>query len=168
MKTGVMMLKIQLCITGRNYILKYIKLENSHVELQSFLTAILFLRHTNVNLVSIRDVFQKHDPNFWACGFIFIPLSQSQTPRCQFCEWGFSVSVTHQHVISDTIWTASALALLPLCSTFLHKRTDRKNRAIILPLLSYDTKTSASHHRMFWQMLQNKNTNKCIMLPERI
>ncbi len=28
-KTGVMMLKIQLCITGINYILIYIKMENS-------------------------------------------------------------------------------------------------------------------------------------------
>jgi len=28
LKTGVMMLKIQLCITGINYILKYVKIEN--------------------------------------------------------------------------------------------------------------------------------------------
>ncbi len=28
--TGVMMLKIQLCITGINYILKYIKIEKSY------------------------------------------------------------------------------------------------------------------------------------------
>ncbi len=34
LKTGVMMLKIQLYITGINYILKYIKIENSYFELQ--------------------------------------------------------------------------------------------------------------------------------------
>ncbi len=32
-KTGVMMLKIQLCITGINYILKYSKVENSYLKL---------------------------------------------------------------------------------------------------------------------------------------
>ncbi len=30
LKTGVMMLKIQLCITEINYILKYIKIENNY------------------------------------------------------------------------------------------------------------------------------------------
>ncbi len=33
LKTEVMMLKIQLCITGINYILKYIKIENSYFKL---------------------------------------------------------------------------------------------------------------------------------------
>ncbi len=33
LKTGVMMLKIQLCITGMNYILKYIKTENFYFKL---------------------------------------------------------------------------------------------------------------------------------------
>ncbi len=33
LKTGVIMLKIQLCITGINYILKYIQIENSYFEL---------------------------------------------------------------------------------------------------------------------------------------
>ncbi len=32
--TGVMMLKIQLCITGINSILKYIKIENIYFKLQ--------------------------------------------------------------------------------------------------------------------------------------
>ncbi len=32
-KTGVMMLKIQLCITGINYILKYIQIENIYFKL---------------------------------------------------------------------------------------------------------------------------------------
>ncbi len=36
LKTGVMMLKIQLCITGMNYILKYIKIENFYFKLQHF------------------------------------------------------------------------------------------------------------------------------------
>ncbi len=34
LKTGVMMLKIQLCITGQNYILKHIKIENCYFKLQ--------------------------------------------------------------------------------------------------------------------------------------
>ncbi len=33
LKTGVMMLKIQLCITGVNYILQYIQIENRNVKL---------------------------------------------------------------------------------------------------------------------------------------
>ncbi len=34
LKTGVMMLKIQLRITGINYILKYIQIQNSSFKLQ--------------------------------------------------------------------------------------------------------------------------------------
>ncbi len=34
LKTGVMMLKIQLCFTGINYILKYNKIENFYFKLQ--------------------------------------------------------------------------------------------------------------------------------------
>ncbi len=34
LKTGVMMLKIQLCFTGINSILKYIKIENIYFKLQ--------------------------------------------------------------------------------------------------------------------------------------
>ncbi len=34
LKTGVMMLKIQLYFTGMNYILKYIKIENIYFKLQ--------------------------------------------------------------------------------------------------------------------------------------
>ncbi len=34
LKTGVMKLKIQLCFTGINYILKYIKIENIYFKLQ--------------------------------------------------------------------------------------------------------------------------------------
>ncbi len=33
LKTGVMMLKIQRCITGIHYILKYIQVENSYFKL---------------------------------------------------------------------------------------------------------------------------------------
>ncbi len=34
LKTEVMMLKIQLCFTGINYILKYIKIETFYLKLQ--------------------------------------------------------------------------------------------------------------------------------------
>ncbi len=34
LKTEVMMLKIQFCFTGINYILKYIKIENFYFKLQ--------------------------------------------------------------------------------------------------------------------------------------
>ncbi len=40
LKTGVMMLKIQLCGTGINLILKYIRIENSYFELQKFINKI--------------------------------------------------------------------------------------------------------------------------------
>ncbi len=40
LKTGVMMLKIQLCGTGINLILKYIRIENSYFELQKFINTI--------------------------------------------------------------------------------------------------------------------------------
>ncbi len=34
LKTGVMLLNIQLCFTGINYILKYIKIKNFYFKLQ--------------------------------------------------------------------------------------------------------------------------------------
>ncbi len=37
LKTGVMMLKIQLCFSGINYIFKYIKIENIYFKLQYYL-----------------------------------------------------------------------------------------------------------------------------------
>ncbi len=36
LKTGVIMLKIQLCITGINYILTYIQIENCHFKQKIF------------------------------------------------------------------------------------------------------------------------------------
>ncbi len=41
LKTAVMMLKIQRCITGINYILQYIKTENCNFKLQYHLTVFL-------------------------------------------------------------------------------------------------------------------------------
>jgi len=37
-----MMLKIQLCITGINYILKYITIANSYFKLKQYFTILLF------------------------------------------------------------------------------------------------------------------------------
>ncbi len=45
LKTGVMMLKIQLCITGMNYILKYIKIESCYYR---FLLIHIFLFFTSI------------------------------------------------------------------------------------------------------------------------
>ncbi len=72
LKTGVMMLKIQLCITGINYTyiinmnLKYIclfKIENGYFKLYTFFTILLFyciFDQINTVLMSIRDLFQKY------------------------------------------------------------------------------------------------------------
>ncbi len=42
LKTGVMMLKIQSCITGINDILKYIQIENDYFNLQLYFTILLY------------------------------------------------------------------------------------------------------------------------------
>ncbi len=47
LKTGVIMLKIQLCITGINYILTYIQIENCHFKQKYF--TILFLLYFSSN-----------------------------------------------------------------------------------------------------------------------
>jgi len=59
LKTGVMMLKNQLCITGINYILQYIKIEISYFKLRYF-SILLFFDQRNASLVSIRYFFKKH------------------------------------------------------------------------------------------------------------
>ncbi len=62
LKTGVIMLKIQLCITGINYILKYNKIENCSFKLQLYFTILLFLAYfnqTNTALLSLRDFIIK-------------------------------------------------------------------------------------------------------------
>ncbi len=59
LKTGVMMLKIQLCITGINYISKYIRIEN-FIKIVTSFTIFLFLSvydQINAALASIRDFF---------------------------------------------------------------------------------------------------------------
>ncbi len=42
LKTGVMMLEIQLCISGINYILEYIQIENRHFKSKQYFTILLF------------------------------------------------------------------------------------------------------------------------------
>jgi len=62
LKTGVMMLKNKLCITGINYILQCIKIEISYFKLRYF-SILLFLQYfdqRNASLVSIRYFFKKH------------------------------------------------------------------------------------------------------------
>jgi len=55
------MLKIQLYITGINYILKYIQIENRYFKLNKYFTIVLFylLDQINEALVSSRDLFKK-------------------------------------------------------------------------------------------------------------
>ncbi len=53
LKTGVMMLKIQLCFTGINYILKYVKIENL------FSIAIIFHKITFFFSIFGLDEFRK-------------------------------------------------------------------------------------------------------------
>ncbi len=45
LKTGVMMLKVQLCITGINYILKYITIENSYYSFNNVFMILQFLQY---------------------------------------------------------------------------------------------------------------------------
>ncbi len=57
------MLKIQLCITGINYILKYIKIEINYFKLQYYFTILMFyciFDQTNGTLLSIIGFFPKH------------------------------------------------------------------------------------------------------------
>ncbi len=42
LNTGVMMLKIQSCITGIYYILKYAQIENDYFNLQLYFTILLY------------------------------------------------------------------------------------------------------------------------------
>ncbi len=59
LKTGVMMLKIQLYITGINYILNYISIETiSYCFLLFIIIIIIFL--LDAALMSIKYFFQKH------------------------------------------------------------------------------------------------------------
>ncbi len=52
LKTGVMMLKIQRCITGINYILKYIQIKSNQIN--------YIFDQINAALISIKYIFQKH------------------------------------------------------------------------------------------------------------
>ncbi len=70
--TGVMMLKIQFCITGINYILKYTTIKNVFLIVIIFHNSCFYCitHQINTALVSIWDFFQKHlnikqTPNFW-------------------------------------------------------------------------------------------------------
>ncbi len=55
LKTGVMMLKIQLCITAINYILLYIKIENSYFYCNNIKQYYCIFDQINVALLSIRN-----------------------------------------------------------------------------------------------------------------
>ncbi len=63
LETVVMMLKIQLCFTGINYIFKYIQIENVILNcnniLQYYVSYCIF-DQINAALFIIRDLFQKH------------------------------------------------------------------------------------------------------------
>ncbi len=54
-------MKIQHCITGINYILKYIKMENSFEVVIIFynIIVLLYIYQINAAFVSIRDLFKK-------------------------------------------------------------------------------------------------------------
>ncbi len=58
LKTGVMMLKIQLYIKGINYILQYIQKENSYFNLLKYFHFFFFIITA---LVSIKYLFQKYE-----------------------------------------------------------------------------------------------------------
>ncbi len=67
LKTGAMMLKIQICIIIIHYISEYIKMENKFLIVIIFYSIIIFtvfFYQINTDLVSIRDVFQKHNKKY--------------------------------------------------------------------------------------------------------
>ncbi len=61
--TGVMMLKIQLCITGINYILKCINIKNSYFKfcnnISQYYSFYCIFDEMNTVLVIIKDFFHK-------------------------------------------------------------------------------------------------------------
>ncbi len=60
LKTGIMMLKIQLRITGINYILQYIHIENSYFNSEIYLTIFQWIcNQINAALLSKRDFDRK-------------------------------------------------------------------------------------------------------------
>ncbi len=56
------MLKIQLCITGINYMLSYLK-KKTAVYILIIFHVLLYFDQINATLVSIRDLFQKQQQN---------------------------------------------------------------------------------------------------------
>ncbi len=74
LKSGVMMLKIQLCIRGINDIIKYIKIENRYFKCCKNITVYYIFDQINAALVSILDPALKTKqnsaviPNFWPVG----------------------------------------------------------------------------------------------------
>ncbi len=67
LKTGVMMLKIQLRITEINYILKYIQIESSYLNSKNISQYYCFyciLDKINAGLVSRRDFFKKKSQSY--------------------------------------------------------------------------------------------------------
>ncbi len=63
LKTALMMLKNQRCITEINYILKYIQVENDYFNcnnISQYFSFYCILYQINVALVNQRDLFQKH------------------------------------------------------------------------------------------------------------
>lgn len=98
---------------------------------------------------------------------IWVPLSRSQIPRCQFLWMGF-----HSHCNPLTCnfrhnMDSRCLRFHYAQLSYIRGQTERTE---LLSYLYYlmTHKTSAAHHRMFWPKLQNKNTNKCMMFPEMI
>ncbi len=63
LKTGVMLLKIKLCIQRVNYILKYIKIENCYFKLQTYFTKLQFFciydKKYRLNKI-IKNMFECH------------------------------------------------------------------------------------------------------------
>ncbi len=57
--TGAMMLKVQLCITGIYYALKYIKIQKSYFRLIIFhkITVFTIIDQISANFISVSDLF---------------------------------------------------------------------------------------------------------------
>ncbi len=72
LKTGVMMLQIQRCITEINYTLKYIKIEtgilNCNNISQYYCFSVFFIK-LNAALMTRRNFFKKYKKSYWSQTF---------------------------------------------------------------------------------------------------
>ncbi len=100
LKTGEIMLKIQLCITEINYIFKHIKTKTAILQYYCFT---LFLIKC-IAVVSIWDLFQKHKKSYQPQTFDFF-----YSLKCVICSFSSGYFINLQNILPDGKCWISAL-----------------------------------------------------------